>query len=47
MLTKHQQSQLDGLIDCGLELEQALNVLINSDIITYEQANYVYDRMRN
>lgn len=47
MLSNYQQQQLSALLDCDYPLEEALHVLVEKDIISNEQANYVYDQMRN
>jgi hypothetical protein len=46
MLNDYQNQQLIRLLDTGMEVEEALNILVNDNVITDDQANEVYDELR-
>ena len=46
MLSKYQNQQLVRLLDTGMEVEEVLNILVEKDIISNEQANEVYKELR-
>lgn len=47
MLNDYQNQQLCVLLDTGMEVEEALNILVKDNVITDDQANEVYDELRN
>lgn len=47
MLNDYQNQQLCALLDTGMEVEEVLNILVKDNVITDDQANEVYDELRN
>lgn len=45
MLNDYQNQQLDALLNCDIPVEEALNILVKDNVITYDQANEVYGEL--